>query len=349
MLEVIAIFGQLRAQGWRPLRSVIFASWDAEEYNMIGSTEWVEDHIDELRQSAVAYLNVDVGVTGPNFHASASPLLKRALLRVLDRVSDPIEKRTFKQIWQARGSILGGLGSGSDYVAFQDLAGTSSIDFGFSGDGFPYHSCHETYEWMTRFGDPELKYHTALAEIWVLLALELSQNLLLPMSALDYAESLDQQVKVLGGYAESLGAPGDVFGITPISEAIKVLQHAAEKREDWEVWWFGQVYGSGTLETNALADRRRQHNIKLTDFETNLLDIPGHDPEAGRGAAHGIPGREQFKHVIFGPQLWSGYEEAWFPFVRDAIEERDWEKARNMVGKTARIMARAAQELLDDT
>src|ERR1700712_392647 len=163
MLEVIAILGQLRAQGWRPLRSIVFASWDAEEYNMIGSTEFVEEHIDELRSDGIAYLNVDTGVVGPNFRASASPILQKAILRVLDRVSDPLQNKTLRKIWQEKGSHLEGLGSGSDYVAFQDLAGVSSIDIGFEGDGYPYHSCYETYEWMEKFGDPGLLYHQALA------------------------------------------------------------------------------------------------------------------------------------------------------------------------------------------
>src|ERR1700761_2606463 len=100
MLEVVSILGRLRAQGWRPLRSIIFASWDAEEYNMIGSTEWVEEHIDRLRKTGVAYINVDTGVSGSNFQASASPILKRALLRVLDRVQDSGKNKTVGQIWK---------------------------------------------------------------------------------------------------------------------------------------------------------------------------------------------------------------------------------------------------------
>jgi hypothetical protein len=316
---------------------------------MIGSTEWVEDHINELRHSGAAYLNVDVGVTGSEFHASASPLFQRALIRVLDRVSDPVLNKTFKDIWESRNSRLEGLGSGSDYVAFQDLAGTSSIDFGFRGEGFPYHSCYETFEWMSRFGDPDFKYHSALAQIWVLLTLELSQNLLLPFSVLDYVEALDRQIKVLHGQAESLGAPlGHGFDLNPLSTAVQVLQHAAQQREDWEAWWFGQVYGSASLETNALAELRRAHNNKITDFETNLLDIPGSDPMNPHGTPHGVPGREQFKHVVFGPQLWSGYDEAWFPFVQDAVDEKDWSGAQAMVEKTARIIKRAAEELRDN-
>lgn len=348
MLELIALFGELRAQGWRPLRTIVFASWDAEEYNMIGSTEWVEDHIAELRKSGAAYINVDTGVSGSVFRASASPLLQKALLRVLDRVADPVSNQTLRQLWDMRDTQLEGLGSGSDYVAFQDLAGTSSIDISFEGEGFPYHSCYETLEWMERFGDPGLQYHATLAQVWVLLTLELSQDLLLPMGLLDYAQALDRQVKVLQGHAKSLGAPiGNGFDLSPLSNAIRQVAKSAQIREDWEIWWFGQVYGSGVLETNNLAEQRRRHNHRIINFETNLLDLPGADPERASGGSYGLPGRDQFKHVVFGPQLWSGYDEAWFPFIRDAVEAQNWVQAQAMVEKTARIITHAAEKVAD--
>jgi N-acetylated-alpha-linked acidic dipeptidase len=349
MLEVVAVLGRLRSQGWRPLRSIIFASWDAEEYNMIGSTEWVEDHIDQLRSSGVAYLNVDVGVTGSEFRASASPLFKRPLLRVLGRVTDQAKNKTMRQLWDDGKSQLGGLGSGSDYVAFQDLAGVSSIDFGFGGGGgFPYHSCYETYEWMSKFGDPGFHYHKSLAEIWVLLLLEMSQELVIPFSLVDYANAMAGYVDELHSYSETSGAPmsdgdgKDGFDLSPLYDSVRALKQAGHKLDEWENYWFGQVFGSGGMETNALAFERMSHNGKLADFETNLLDIkrPGNDE-----GPYGVPGREQFKHVVFGPQLWSGYDEAYFPFIRDAIEKRDWVEAQRMVRKTARIVAAASKKV----
>lgn len=347
MLEIIAIFGALRLQGWRPLRTIVFASWDAQEYNMMGSTEWVEDHIEELRHSGVAYLNVDVGVTGSEFKASASPLLQRALLRVLDRVSDPVANKTLREIWDANNSSLGGFGGGGDFVPFQDLAGTSSIDFGFDAADYPKHSCHETREWMESYVDPGLRYHHTLAQVWVLLTLEISQNLLLPYGLGDYAQTLDTQIKILQGKAEALGAPvGNGFDLAPLLDSIHHLNMAAQQREDWEIWWFGQVFGSGSLETNGLAQMRRKHNHKITDFETNLLDLHGHDPQHHNGDPHGVPGREQFKHVIFGPQRWSGQDDGWFPFINDALEDKDWEQAQKMVEKTSRIIMRAHDKVM---
>lgn len=132
-LEVVRIFGELQKSGWRPLRTIEFASWDGEEYNLIGSTEHVEARIENLRRNGFAYLNVDIAVQGRDFQAAASPVFGQALLRVLDRTSDPVRNQTLRSIWDEENSKIEGLGVGSDYVAFQDIAGTSSIDLGFGG------------------------------------------------------------------------------------------------------------------------------------------------------------------------------------------------------------------------
>jgi N-acetylated-alpha-linked acidic dipeptidase len=349
MLEVIAILGQLRAQGWRPLRSIVFASWDAEEYNMIGSTEYVEDHLDDLRALGVAYLNVDVGVVGPDFRAAASPILQRALFRILDRVVDPVDNRTLRAVWQEKGSRVEGLGSGSDYVAFQDLAGVSSIDFGFTGEGYPYHSCYETYEWMEKFGDPGFLYHKTLAEVWVLLILELSAEGILPFGLTDYARSIEDYVTNLESYAAQKGAPwpdkngNGGFNLKSLYAASDTFLQAAKRMTAWEDAWFSEVYARGGIETNALAAERIAHNDKISDFETDLLDIPRPGNTEG---PFGVPGREQFKHVVFGPQLWSGYDEAYFPFIRDAVDVGDWTAAQRQVQKTAGILVAACEKLV---
>ena len=119
MLEVVRVFGELVRRGWRPRRTIVFASWDAEEYNLIGSTEHVEEGIDVLRQHAVAYLNVDSAVSGKQFRASGNPVFEKALTDTLGRVMMPEGNETALAHWTKAGSKLEGLGAGSDYVAFQ--------------------------------------------------------------------------------------------------------------------------------------------------------------------------------------------------------------------------------------
>ena len=298
MLELATIFGQLRRLGWRPLRTVEFASWDAEEYNLIGSTEYVEDNADALRANGVAYLNVDVGVSGDIFRAAASPLLKRPLLRVLDRVSDPVRNASLKSLWDERGSRVGGLGAGSDFVAFQDIAGVSSVDFGFEGEegSFPYHSCYETFEWMTTFGDRDFAYHKALAEVWALLILELADRPVLPFDVRDYAKAVGRYVVDLDEYANARGAPWDEQDGVPawetdaLEKASTLFTAKAKEFAKWEDGWSASVFARGGVEGNAAAMQRWAHNERLVKLEKDLLDLPqeGDDEETEKGTQYGV-------------------------------------------------------------
>ncbi|KAL1632810.1 hypothetical protein SLS56_003300 [Neofusicoccum ribis] len=352
MMEVITALDLLVQQGWRPLRSIYFASWDAEEYNIIGSTEYVEDHIEDIRDNAIAYLNVDVGVVGDKFRALGSPLFQHALSRVLGRVADPLKNRTVGDIWTEEGGQLGGLGAGSDYVAFQDLAGCSSIDIMFDGpeNGYPYHSCYETFDWMDQFGDPGFIYHATLAEIWVLLILEIAQEPIYPFDLKDYGLAVKGYINDLEKYAIGKDATeGKKLDLTSLRKAADTLGQNAMEFEGWEDWWWGQFRGRAGYETNTMGMQRLSHNARMSNFETHLLDLPadGKEDKGGEdGEQHGIPGREQFKHVIFGPDAWSGYDEAYFPAVRDAIELGNWSLAQTQADKAARILSKAADKLL---
>ena len=358
MMELVRIFGQLRKLGWRPLRTIEFVSWDAEEFNMMGSTEYVEENMPYLRENAIAYLNVGAGVFGPNFRAAGSPLWERSLLRVLDRVADPNTNNSLKTLWEDNKSRLEGLGAGSDYVAFQDMAGTSSIDFSFEGptNGYPAHSCYENFEWMQTFGDPNgLPYHHTLAQIWALLILEIADRPLLPFDLTKYADALAQ-------YAESLrtdakitftaasGRPGSKIAgsglnLQPLDDAIANLKTSTEQFHQFEDTWTRQVLGRGGLEPNSYTFRRLDYNDRLTNFEADLLDIP-RSGEKQEKREYGIPGRAQFKHVVFGPKAWGGYDEAYFPAVRDMLGRRDFEGAQRMVDIAARRIQQAGDDLV---
>lgn len=356
MMEMVRIFGALRKLGWRPLRSIEFISWDAEEYNLVGSTEYVEDNMEALREDAVAYLNIDVGVYGPNpvFRAAGSPVWERPLLHILDRVNTPSGSATLRQIWDDRKSKLEGLGAGSDYVAFQDMAGTSSIDFGFEGPeyGYPYHSCYETFDWMKRFGDPDFGWHRTLGQLWALLILEIADRPIVPFDLRSYADALDgPYLDTLQNYATSqlqkLGhsTPSDnktEIDISSLKEAAQHLKSVASHFHKFEDLWTTNVLGTGGLETSSYAIRRLAYNDALSTFETDLLDIPSSPLDTDQ---HGVPGREQFKHIVFGPQAWSGYDEAYFPAVRDALDVGDWALAQKQVDKAADILERAIKRL----
>ncbi|KAL2028469.1 hypothetical protein VTO58DRAFT_109499 [Aureobasidium pullulans] len=350
LMEVVNIFGDLIKLGWRPLRSIEFVSWDAEEYNLVGSTEFVEDNMDYLRKNGVGYLNVDVGVSGPDFRVAGSPVYKKALMHVLDRVSDPYKNVTLRQLWDEKNQQIEGLGAGSDYVAFQDMAGTSSLDFGFEGpeNGYPYHSCYETFEWMTKFGDPEFQYHKTLAQVWALLILEIADRPIIPYDLNDYATFLSPTIDELEKDATTIASKlkTDIkktpFSVQPLRDAVATFTEKAKEFHEFDEMWASKVLaGSGGFETNAYALRRIEHNSRVIEFETDLLDLP----TTGEQGPYGVPGREQYKHVIFGPQLWDGYAAAFFPAVRDAVAEGRWEDAQQQLERAARILKQAAVKL----
>lgn len=352
MMEMVRIFGALRTLGWRPLRSIEFISWDAEEYNLVGSTEYVEDNVNALRENAVAYLNVDVGVYGPNpvFRAAGSPVWQRPLLHVLDRVSTPDGSATLRQIWDDNQSELEGLGAGSDYVAFQDMAGTSSIDFGFEGAdyGYPYHSCYETFDWMKKFGDPDFSYHKTLGQIWALLILEIADRPIVPFDLRSYADALEgPYLDTLTSYANAqinklASNDKKELDISSLKAAVAHLKDVANQFHKFEDLWTTNVLGTGGLETTSYAIRRLAYNDALSQFETDLLDLPSSPLDKEQ---HGVPGREQFKHIVFGPQAWIGYDEAYFPAVRDALDAGDWKLAQVQVDKAAKILERSVGRL----
>jgi hypothetical protein len=276
MLEVARLLGELREKGWRPLRTVEFASWDAEEYNLIGSTEHVEANMDEIRENAIAYINVDVGVTGDKLWANGSPIFQNAWIRALSRVNDPRLNVTLKELWAADNGRIGGLGAGSDYVAFQHMAGCSSLDFGFSGPehGDMFHSCYETYDWVAKYVDPGFEYHGALAELWALIILELAQEPILPYKLDEYAAVLKHEAHMLIKWARSKTEKLDTDMFKPLLDAIALFADNAAKFHRWEDFWYNQVYGTGGFESPGMTMQRLSYNGKMSDFETNLLDLP---------------------------------------------------------------------------
>ncbi|KAL4772209.1 hypothetical protein BDW60DRAFT_188481 [Aspergillus nidulans var. acristatus] len=345
-LELVRVFGELLTFGWRPLRTIEFASWDAEEYNLIGSTEHVEDSMDNLHGNAYAYINVDVGVSGTDFEASGCPLYERVVMQVLGRISDPVTNETLKDIWEQKNKRFAPLGAGSDYVAFQDLAGISSIDFGFTGEPYPYHSCHENFDWMAKFGDPGFQYHKILGQFWGLLLLQFADNPILPYDVEIYAEHLAGYVIDLENYARSKNVPidnnasGDAsVNLTPLYKATSKLRADAEQFQQWPKLWHDAVWGAGGFENNIIALQRMSHNFRMAKLDVHLLD----DRYGG-----GIPNRTQFKHVVFGPQLWSGYDAAIFPAIQDSLETRNWTLAQEWVDRIAGIIQNAGDKLLHD-
>ncbi|KAF1842399.1 Zn-dependent exopeptidase [Cucurbitaria berberidis CBS 394.84] len=349
MLEVMRVLGLLRAQGWHPLRTIEFASWDGGEDNRIGSTEYVEANADTLREGAIAYLNVDIGVTGDKLWASGSPIFQHAWSRVLDRLTDPHENKTLKELWENHDGRIDNPNAASDDVPFLSIAGTSSMNFGFTSDSKDSHasnpmtgSCYETLNWMAKYVDPDFQYHHLLAQIWILLILELAQEPIMPMKIEDYARALQEEGQKLLDWTETTASGYDIEIFQPLVDSLSMFKKKADDFHKWETYWYNQVYATGGFETQAVTLQRVLHNAKISRFESDLLDLPrGKDDHS----EHGLPGRDQYKHAIFAPSANNALEAAVFPFARDAIEKKDWDAAAKMIKKTADILNRAAEGL----
>ncbi|KAL7963748.1 Zn-dependent exopeptidase [Trichoderma compactum] len=339
MIELARIFGDLVDRGWRPLRSIEFMSWDAEEYNLIGSTEFVEKNVDALRENAFAYINLDTVVSGQDFRAAGSPPLRKSLFHAMERVVDPNFNTTLKDLWDRRGSKLEGLGAGSDYVAFQDIAGTSSLDLEFAGEAFPYHSSYDNFDLMEQVLDPGFTYHGILAQVVGLILLDLADRPIMPFDMVNYGRSLETWVSDLESWANKEADKTKHKGVLKfedLKDAAATVSVKAQQFSKWEMEWDRLVIRSGGWETQELGTARIAYNNKMAMFETALLDL-----ELGGG----IPNRTQFKHVVFGPQLWSGYDEAFFPAVRDLVDAEAWDDANKYIAKTAALMKQAAAVL----
>ncbi|KAI9268410.1 hypothetical protein EDC94DRAFT_401270 [Helicostylum pulchrum] len=338
LLELARVFGEILKTGWRPRRTIILASWDAEEYGLVGSTEWVEDNKEWLDKEGTVYLNADMAVSGPHFAAQASPSLNRLLYSVAAEIHDPRTGKSVLDAWSADHEVaenekppVGILGSGSDYAAFLDHVGIASVDFRFTGDYGVYHSNYDSFHWMVKFGDPQFLYHQTLVKFWGLLTLRLSDSPALPIYPADYAAELTKYLGTLNTLAMPYTFPQLGQAIKKLDKTVRRFEHRRQRLESRLA-----EYDSLDKTPHNLVKRLNKLNNRLTHFERGFID-----PE-------GIKGREWFKHVVYAPGLWAGYSSQVFPAIVDSLEEKDIVQARHAEQRAAQSILQAAEWLKED-
>ena len=230
MLEAARVLARQAAAGNRPDRSLVFAAWDAEEWGLVGSTEWVEEYAEQLRQGAVAYVNLDGIAGGPYFSAVASPSLRALLYAGADAVADPVLARTsVLRAWLNRspGASVGLPGGGSDYAPFTAITGVPSVGFGFSAAAGVYHSAYDTIDFMERFGDPGYRQHRAAASLatWLLWRLGNDRTMAFDYRAL--AQDIVAGLNAARGELDRLGYPDGVPGLARAWSAVGSFAQAA--------------------------------------------------------------------------------------------------------------------------
>ena len=330
MLEAVHGIGALLKDGWRPRRTIVFCSWDAEEEGLIGSTEWVEQHAKEL-QNAVIYINVDVGVAGPDFSASAVPSLKQFVRDVTKAVPSPTGPSVYETWRNTRsdssdrrpsnapsdGDVrVGDLGSGSDFTPFLQHIGVPSTDVGSGGPYGVYHSVFDNYAWFTLNADPRFIYLQEMARVFGLEALRMADTDVLPYDYVTYAREI-------GAYLESAHKKANEYKLgaidfTPAELAASHLSNAGQRIRGIQL-----IPPANPAKLNAA----------LRGAETALLS------EAG------LPNRTWYKHTIYAPGEFTGYAAVVIPGVNEAIESKNENRVRQQLQVLADALNRAAATL----
>ena len=335
MIALARALGRLAKEGWKPRRTIVFGSWDAEEYTLTGSTEWGEEHEADITGNAVACINVDEATSGNELSVSASPLLFDLLRQAAADVADPGRAgKTLADGWRetgnkvsARSYASGGsqrdalpisiLGSGSDYTVFFNRLGVPSADVVFDGPYGVYHSLYDDYQWMATIGDPGFAYHAAMARYAGTAALRLANADLYPFSG-------DAYGREIAGYADELAHTDAAAGVRA---ALKRLGGAArlwsrETKATQEI--LAGRLSSGGL-TPAAAGRA---NAWLLSLERELLD------------PRGLPRRFWFRHLVYAPL--PSYLAETLPAIREAVIANDLATADAQIRNLEERLAHAA-------
>lgn len=325
LMELARALGSLLRQGHRPRRTLILASWDAEEFTLTGSTEWGEQFADEVRAKAVAYLNVDSSTSGPNFEASAVPSLNDLIESVTREVPDPGTGRPLHQVWSKRTAgegkaapVENRLGSGSDYTVFLNFLGIPIADLSFEGPYGVYHSIYDSFHWMSRFGDPGFRYHSTLSVLWGMMALRVANASVLPLNFEAYARQVTVYLReVEKEAARKVDLRASLAQASRWLEASRALNRRVR----------------AALDRDALPapDRLRQLNQALAAVEQRLLDEKG------------IPGRPWYRHLIYAPRY--TYAAEVLPGITEAVEKRDWEQAQEETLRVEEALRRAVEQV----
>ncbi|HLX84328.1 MAG TPA: M28 family metallopeptidase [Terriglobales bacterium] len=340
MLESVHGLGELLKSGWKPKRTIVIGSWDAEEEGLIGSTEWGEDHAHELGNAA-AYFNMDVAVAGKKFGASSVPTLKEFIREIAKAVPSP-QGGTVYSVWKKasesgaegnrsqetstfrpapnapQGDVpVGDLGSGSDYTVFLQHLGVPSTDVSSTGDYGVYHSAFDNFAWFKKFGDPDFVYEKQMACVYGLEVVRMASVDVLPYDYEDYGKEI--LVYLEAARAKSKDRFGDKApDFSAAVEAARRLQEMGAKMQQRQRKFQGEP------------DRL---NVKLRDAERSLL-IP-----------EGLPNRPWFHHAIYAPGQYTGYAAVVIPGVNEAIDRGDLHRTEQQIGVLAAALNRASKAL----
>ncbi|MAJ51882.1 MAG: folate hydrolase [Flammeovirgaceae bacterium] len=344
LLEEARAVGMLAKAGQAPKRTLIYCAWDAEEPGLIGSTEWVEDHLEELQQKTVAYINTDGngrGFLGVGGSHSLQAMVKEVAIDVID----PQKGVSVAERVGARDLLNGGdgnlglyaLGSGSDYTPFIQHAGIAALNIGFGGEnsGGEYHTIYDTYEHYKRFKDPDMAYGVVLAKTAGRIVLRLANAEVLPFefeawysTVQGYLKEINDLTNMMRGAVEQHNAFIDkkVFSLTadPTKPFNQPTKKAIVPYVDFSPLY--NVLASLKVTVEALGEKSLASVTSKDALNDKLMHA-----EQVLTFASGLPRRSWYRHQIYAPGFYTGYGVKTLPGVREAIEQENWEECRDQV------------------
>src|SRR5256884_6890195 len=375
LLEEARAYGQLLKQGWKPRRTIIYAAWDGEEPALLGSTEWVEAHADELAAKAVAYLNsdtnnrgyLDVGgshsleafindvardIEDPETKLSA---WKRAQLRAIAGASSTDLRQEARQRADLR---IDALGSGSDFTPFLQHVGVATLNLGFGGEGGGgiYHSIYDDFKWYTTFDDTSFAYGRALAQTVGTAVMRLADADIVPYQFTGFAETVGHYVKEVEKLLQekqdtvrerNRQLEEGVFTAT----ADPRLRSVPPAREDLPPYLSFAPLDNAVDALNRAADRYAKAFTKaqagdgsaLAKPEARALNATLLQTERVLTSAAGLPRRAWYRHLIYAPGFYTGYGVKTLPGVREAIEQKHWQEADEQIDVVSKTLGAAAE------
>ena len=370
VLEEARAFGELLKAGWRPKRTIILCAWDGEEPGLLGSTEWAEQHYDELRAHAVAYINSDTNGRG-YLEVEGSHTLEKFTNDVARDISDPETKLSVwkrsqlhgisgatspeqrKEIRERSDLRIPALGSGSDYTAFLQHDGVASLNIGFGGEdgGGIYHSIYDDFYWYTHFSDKDFVYGRALAQTGGTAVMRLADAELLPFEFGNFADTVQTYIKELKALSQktqddirerNLEIEEGLFKATddprrqlvaPAAQTLPPHLNFAPLENAAEELTRSAAEYRKALEQAGANGGARLASTSLAEVNHLLIES-----ERKLTTAEGLPGRPWFKHQLYAPGFYTGYAVKTVPAVREAIEQKQWKQADEGIVVVARIL-----------
>ncbi|XP_053564604.1 putative N-acetylated-alpha-linked acidic dipeptidase [Bombina bombina] len=350
--EIVRSLGKLRKQGWHPRRTIIFASWDAEEFGLLGSTEWAEENVKILQERTVAYINADSSVEGNyTLRVDCTPLMYQLVYRLTKELLSPdegFEGKSLYESWHQKDNWteykdsprINKLGSGNDFEVFFQRIGIASGRARYTKNrkegrfsGYPvYHSVYETSEIVDKFYDPLYKNHLTVAQVRGGLVFELADSMILPLDGEDYAEALKIYTNII----------------------LKMAQRHKEKLMTYEVS-FDSLFSAVDNFTEAVKSFNRR--LQQLDISNPLAVRSANDQLMYLERAFidplGLPGRPFYRHIIFAPSSHNKYAGESFPGIYDALfdienkldERAAWEEVKKQISIAAFTVQAAGETL----